>query len=465
MTDFDDRFADRVRDVFDAYEEPVDNAALARLQAALGVTAGPPPLAPDRPPLAPRRERRRWRAVGLAVFGALVLALGATLWSLGAPAAPEAASGAVAESTGRHQASGDPGAASGETAATPEETATTSPLASPEARAPEERTPEARPSLPWAPRTVPPRRAPVPARLHATPGLAPEAPIAGADSSAEAPGDGPSETDAPVVDIASVDPSDEAPQPVPAVDTAVEPDVAVADASPIVIPDAAPRTPVSPALPAPEASGEPLRLTVASAAGVANGRVASGAGLIAGVSREFAVGRGLSVSAGGALAYNRFTFGPGAVSLSEAFADVEPGATVDVTDRSEVETVAIEVPLDLRVGVSRLGRGRVAVGVGVTSAVYVAQSFRDEGQRLMGEVVIDPSTSEEMSIVRGVGFSENESVDPLGRIDLARQLNLSLGYDGRPLAVDAFARVPLRGVTSRDLPLTTLGVRLRVALQ
>lgn len=81
MTPFDDQFADRVREAFDAYEEPVDEAALARIRAALGPTS-----APDRGPVAGRARRWRWTVV--ATCAALLIA--GALWARwpSAPAEP-----------------------------------------------------------------------------------------------------------------------------------------------------------------------------------------------------------------------------------------------------------------------------------------------------------------------------------------------------------------------------------------
>ena len=82
MTTFDDRFADRVREVFGAYEEPVDEGALAAMRAALGAAAGP---APDRPAARPP-EAARWARRGLPVLAVLVLA--GALWGVLSPPAP-----------------------------------------------------------------------------------------------------------------------------------------------------------------------------------------------------------------------------------------------------------------------------------------------------------------------------------------------------------------------------------------
>lgn len=468
MTDFDDRFADRIREVFDAYEEPVDEAALARMQAALGrppvVPAEPPPVAPDRPPLAPRRRTRPWRAVGLAALGALVLALGAALWSTQTTPdlAPQVASGEPTPEASGERAT--PGERSDDTLAALD-AEPTPPIASPARTAP-----PALETLQTAPRA--PRRVPLSATRETPrpptprPDLAPEAPIAARDDSTEAPGDATTGVDVPRDGIAVVDPP--APEAAPTVDSGAP----LAEGRSPIVQDEPLREPEIAMLPASPDPGQApasggLRLTVASVSGVSNGRLAGGAGVSAGVTRAFDVGRGLSVSTGGAIAYNRFVLGPGALTAADAFGvlDSDPSARVDVTQESEVETLAIEVPLDLRLGVASLGRGRVNVGVGVTSAVYVAQAFREEGQTFSNETVDDPGgDGGEITVVGSSSFSSNESVDPLGRIDLARQLNLSVGYGAGPLAVDVYARLPLRGVTSRDLPLTMLGVRLAIPL-
>ena len=205
-----------------------------------------------------------------------------------------------------------------------------------------------------------------------------------------------------------------------------------------------------------------LRVVVSTATLFADGQLADGASVSAGLAREWAVGRGVSVSGGAAAAYTRFSAGDIGGADPVLFSDADAGP-VDVTERRTSSTLAVEVPLDVAVQVVTTRRARVGVSVGVTSALYLAQSFRAEGQTFDGQ--LEPVVAGGPP-VDGVPFEARETVGPLGRLDLARQLNLGVRLLGRSgLGVEAYARLPLAGLTSRDVDLTTVGLRLRVPLR
>lgn len=452
---FDERFADRVRDVFGAYEEPVDEGELAR---TLGALRGPAqgPARGDRPAAA--RDRSRWGPArrsgrsGPAALVALLVALAAGVWAVRGPspepegplvaAAPEAVQDADAPpglDTGADDETGlerpSAGTAAPELAAVPGTRSARVPTADPPPRDPS------------APAPTPVETTPVETTRDADAALPP---VARADP------EGPDPSDA----VDSVEPGPRpGPEGLPDVAASVfAPGVRGPAALPALTPGPDPEGPD-------EGSGSGLRLVVSTAATFSGPRLADGAGLSTGLVREWALAPGLSVSGGAVAAYNRF-----AVERDRRYADPalyfegDPTRAVEVTARTTVTTVALEVPLDLAVDVARAGPGRVRAGVGLTSALYVAQTFFDEGRRYSlapasggggtaGEVQVDP-------------FADREAAPAFGRLDLGRQLNLSLGYAAGAggLGVDVYARVPLGGVTARDLPLTALGLRLRYAL-
>ncbi|OZC04466.1 hypothetical protein [Rubricoccus marinus] len=461
MTDFDDRFADRVREAFDAYEEPVDEAAWARTKAALASGAsetGPaavpvasgaaPRRAGDRSAAAQRPRRAVW--IGAAALAALILAAG--VWTARPGLAPEAEAPAVAvaqqepepaaddlapeASDSTEPAFADPAPASGESAAA------VAPEASRAARGLAPR----RSAAPVAPGPVSPR----------TPALAPEQaagmdasevavalPLVreGADVSQEASG-------------ARLSPEDE--------------DFSVVSLPSIVVAVPKPEVKVDRLdgpLPMRRVS-EGLSVTVASTSALSGGQFAEGLGGSVGVVQEFAVARGLSVSGGALAAYNRFTVEPSGNAAPLAFRDIaaDPSLSVSVPSRTEFSTLALEIPLDVGLDVFRAAGGRVGVSAGVTSAVYLAQTFREEGRTYSAGV---SSPSGDVATFEAQAYTASDSPGPLSRIDLARQLNLGLRFtsDRSPLAVEGYTRLPLGGLTSQDLDLTTVGVRLRIALR
>ncbi|WP_420457253.1 hypothetical protein [Rubrivirga sp.] len=433
MTDFDDRFAERVREVFDAYGEPVDPAAWARMREALG-----PVPAADRPPLAsPTRARRRWAGVAALVA---VLAVGGGVWLLATRPAPSAerARALVADVTSPGPASTD-----GTPSARAEEAAPARDAAVPPS------TPgrvalraSGRPSAPTA-------RRPQPAAGHRT-----------------HPPDGPAPVEPPLapVDTPAVFPSVAQAEP-------PLPDRPLAPAGPSVLvlpsrpPDARPDRPT--ARPPAQSWGRPALSVVAGVTStVSDGRLADGGGVSAGLSGALPVGRRMSVSGGAQLAYARFvTEGDLATPLAQS----DLARPLDVASRSEVTTLAIEIPFDLSVDVVRSRRARLGVAVGLTSAVYLDQSFRDEGVRYSGRLVDDPTRAGgSLFVVGAEAYETRESAGAGSRVDLARQLTLALrltsGASASAPTIEVFGRLPLGGLTTRDLPLTTLGARLRVPI-
>ena len=443
---FDDRFADRVREAFDAYEEPVDEAALERMRAALGhaAPAAPPPVPPraaDRPAVA-GRGGRRLRFGSVVALSAVLATVAVGLW-LAAPDAPlEVGPTAVASAPTPGGAGPGPpptlqegGAADGAVTAAP---------------------PAARPAPP----------SPSLAVATPRPGGAGSGPPSGAvglpGGGAQAPSPSPSvRADGPDPAPAAVEP---AAPPAPAAPAEV--DLAALPPGPSVFAPPALAPVPEPPRPAPagdRAGRGGVGLVVAASSAVAEGQ--GGAGVSAGLTREWAVGRRVSVSGGAAVAYTRLTVEREAAPLtfSPSTVGAEP---VDVTTESALATLAVEIPVDVGVDLVAGRRGRLGVSVGLTSAVYLAQTFDDEGDRFAGVLRADPAGGDSLVVLTSAPFASRETVGALGRVDLARQLNLAvrLAPGARsPVSVDVYARLPLRGVTSRDLPLATAGVRVRYA--
>lgn len=217
--------------------------------------------------------------------------------------------------------------------------------------------------------------------------------------------------------------------------------------------------------PAPSRLG--VDLVLATNAAFSGRQLAEGAGLTAGLSREWRVGNGLAISTGAQAAYTRLATDPDA-SAAEALTSLEsdPSQPVEIPSQTTLSTLALEVPLDIIVDVARAGSGRIRAGAGLTTSLYLSQQFEDEGTRFALDQ--DVTSSGEGVQITTTAYSGTETSGPLSRLDLGRQANVSIGYtlDGgrTPLSVDAYTRLPLGGITSRDLPLTVVGLRLRLGL-
>ncbi len=456
MSEFDDAFASRVREVFQDYQEPVDPAALAQMRAALG---HPPSAAPDRAPVArqqTRARRGRWVALAAAV---VAVGVGVAAW-LGAPEAsapdlvasaeapgPEARPDAQDVGTGLDA---EAGAQAFGTPATAPTVATAPPP--PEAPAASERagTSSRLAAGAAAPSVSPTDPAPVAAAVapsaESTAGPAPAAPAltAPAPLAADASATGAGTTGA-----------TEATQPER---PAAEP------ARPALPALSLPAEPVAQSQPDRQRGGRsPYRVEIATSTPLAGEVSASGLSVSGGVTREWPVAGPLSVSSGALLAYNRYDVELDAAVPRLAFSDLGPSESLDVPASTRAETVALEIPLDVALTVARTRSVRLGVSVGVTSAVYLAQEFDDQGTSYSAAPPMGGASGD----VASETFRTRDRQAPLSRVELARQLNLGvqIGRARGGIAADVFARLPLGGLTDRDLGLTSAGVRLRVPLR
>ena len=465
MTSFDERFADRAREVFDAYAEPVDEPTWERVQATLATTRTP---APDRAPIAGAWTRRSRALVALAT---LVLVGGVGSWAVWQTVSPDPEVAPVAVTTDTPPSTpvvpGPERSEATETPDAPEDVAASS-------AAPAD--PPLFAAGPSAPGVLAPARrsAPSPARQAPAPDQTRRAAQPPASARAEASDRAPESApppEAPPSDLAGA-----------AQSGALEAELLddVAPPSPLVAaaPAVTSRTPretdaheESLALgeaATPESSALGVDLVLSTNAAFSGRQLAEGAGLTAGLSREWRVRNGLAISTGALATYTRLATDPDA-SVSEALTAFEsdPSRAVDVPSQTTLSTVALEVPLDVLVDVTEAGRGRIRAGVGLTTSLYLAQTFEDEGDRYALET--DVSLNGESTVtVTSDAYSSTETAKPLSRLDLGRQANVSLGYTldrGRtPLSVEAYTRLPLGGLTSRDLSITLVGLRLRVGL-
>ena len=480
MTDFDDRFADRVREVFDGYEEAVDETAWARTQAALGAVSGPAAAAvpeartaPDRPPAA-RAGGRRTR--GLVVLLVLLVVGGGVwgLWQAGQtprdvpaladaqesapPAPPRAPSPDGARESDVPAPVAPPAMAPGTPSAATPDLALAAPPPAPSASNARATAPP-----PSAARAERGRRSTVESD-GSLGGRAIAAVPEAVRERADAPAEVSAAPDAEPTRASDARAGAEAAAPLVRREPEPQRFAAFAQADAVVAPQ-----PSDPA--ARPARTSRVGVVVATNAAFSGRQLAEGVGVTGGVTGEWRLGRGLSVSTGAQAAYTTLSIDAGTRASADSplsFDDLQfsPTGSVDVPAQSTLSTLALEVPLDLGLDLARVGRGRVRAGAGLTTSLYLAQSFRDEGRRYSlgpGGVGLDSGGR-----VSSTEFSETQTEGPFDRLDLARQLNLSLGYSldraRVPLALDAYTRLPLGGVTSRDLPLTSVGVRLRLGL-
>ncbi len=203
--------------------------------------------------------------------------------------------------------------------------------------------------------------------------------------------------------------------------------------------------------------------------------VAGGMGYSAGVTGYLPLSEKISIGGGGLLVYNQFSLDdPYSSSKSEsdyAYAP-EPGLSGDfnvISRRSyaDVEYMAIDIPLNFRFTLSNIYRGKLYLTAGFSSLLYLQQNISQSSevtaqysrQNTLGEYYTDTGQST---------ITYTNEYDAFSRLDLGRLLNLSIGYmlyrDKHSLLIEPFIKAPLGNVTSMDLYIGMAGVSLKYHL-
>jgi hypothetical protein len=206
--------------------------------------------------------------------------------------------------------------------------------------------------------------------------------------------------------------------------------------------------------------------------------MADGMGYSAGVSGHWPLSKRLSMGGGGIFVYNQFSLNnPDMAYWSSSrkydYDSSHEGAfygddtrIIDRNKRTDVEFMAIDIPVNFRYRLTDMSRGEIYVSAGISSLLYLQQSYFSQSEILAERTVttgIDTNTSRS-------NFTETTSggYDAFNRFDLGRFLNLSLGYvikrERHSLLIEPYIKYPLGNVTSLDLQIYMAGVSLKYQL-
>lgn len=199
-----------------------------------------------------------------------------------------------------------------------------------------------------------------------------------------------------------------------------------------------------------------------------------GMGLAAGVDRQWALGQRLSISSGGSLIYSQFNIDEvGYEQLdkslydADAFREFNSIQEVNVIDsrvNTDFEFLALEWPLNVRYTLHQMRHGSIYVSTGISSLVYLQQSYQSQFDWL-AQVSGTGEQGEQLSYTNNATLTHSDDFGVFSRVDFARFLNLSAGYvinrRGHSLVIEPYLKYPTGGVTSLDFQISMTGISLK----
>jgi hypothetical protein len=196
-----------------------------------------------------------------------------------------------------------------------------------------------------------------------------------------------------------------------------------------------------------------------------------GLGFTAGALQNWRVGRGMRVSAGAQLSYNRFgvdrnnDIEPRIATLSDAGSSF----STEFINRVNYDLLAVEIPFTVTVDLTRQAGGTIALTTGISSLWYIRQSFSDEMVSFSGFIRTNAPNGQTETLVQATNSTRKESPEPFSRFDAAGLLNLSLGFtpdaSRLPVSFDLYVKYPLGNLTDREITYGMGGVTLRYRIR
>jgi hypothetical protein len=213
--------------------------------------------------------------------------------------------------------------------------------------------------------------------------------------------------------------------------------------------------------------GQSWSVAAGSMLAFAEQRISDGLGVTAGVVSEWKVSPRITLSAAGMLAYHQFELvNFGGSRFAADYLDMgSASGDVNVLGRNQFEMLALDIPLNAQLDVMDTDRRRLFLGAGFSSVLFLQQRFTGNNRVFYYQQATDPETGAVISVPVYMDFTADEQYEPFSRFDLARLLNLSVGYvikaEKGAYVIEPFMKYPLGSITSRDIRLGMGGISLR----
>lgn len=210
-------------------------------------------------------------------------------------------------------------------------------------------------------------------------------------------------------------------------------------------------------------SNSKWEFVAASLITVSDNKVNDGFGFMAGAVKYWKLTNYMSLGTGGILNQNQFTI-PKPALLYDAFVYDVLASSVQVnrpvTETQTIQTTALDIPISFMWEFPTAKKNRYFVTLGLSSLIYLNQTFKENGAVYQGEVVTNNSKSE--LVITKVDFTKTQNETAFRHVDLAKMMNFSIGYEfGKNTVVEWFVKYPFGDLTSKELNYSLTGIGLK----
>lgn len=210
-------------------------------------------------------------------------------------------------------------------------------------------------------------------------------------------------------------------------------------------------------------------VTAGSMLTYAEQQLASGLGFAGGVLSEYRVSDWFGVSSGLVLAYQQFEVDdmPLRQRLSKAEYDYVPEQyTARTLGDQSYEFLALDIPVNVQVYIQEARKTQWFVSAGFSSLLYLQQRVSGTETAYIDAEYFEPVTNSYRTVSYTSEVQMASNYDALSRFDFARLLNVSVGYEVRRehsvAIVEPFIKYPLGPLSSRNIKMGMGGLRIRL---
>ena len=202
----------------------------------------------------------------------------------------------------------------------------------------------------------------------------------------------------------------------------------------------------------------------------------NGFGFSAGMINEWKISESISLQTGGLLAYNQLSYDPmsnrsfeGArdeAYLDSSFEDNDTeGYLYNAEAQNDYEILAIDIPVNVKISIQDTRRKQWYLSAGLSSLLFLQQSFTENQTWFTSSTEFNTSSGMNEQVRYTYNDSNEEEMKPFETFNFARLANLSVGYTIKRkndfLIIEPFVKLPLGGITHRQLSMGMGGITLK----
>jgi len=192
-------------------------------------------------------------------------------------------------------------------------------------------------------------------------------------------------------------------------------------------------------------------------------------GVSAGVVSNISISKRLQISTGMLLTGNTIAYNPNMQNalFTKSEMDNEPVFSVgdvETVNSSDLHTVAIDIPLNLKFNVLNSKKNALFFGLGVSSYSYIKQKSNNNMVIYSNRMEMDNLSGEMVNVVTSQSFNQTESAKPFSVFEFASVINFQLEYQVKlkksVLAFSPYLKYPYKPITIGKTQFTYGGINL-----